>query len=181
MKRILIYVLFAMLSFSAKSQAVITHTVNVSWTDNLSQSRYKSINSENHKLTGKLTANTPFILGLSRVYKEQYDELKTLNRLFELRAKGSIARFANGTTFSNNVYDSMGYIHTKYPVLNLNPGDTFRNLIIRRRYSTKLNREKKRIENYVNPDNPIPEGERIYLILSTIENVLNITLHNEEY
>lgn len=75
----------------------------------------------------------------------------------------------------------MGYINSKYPILNLNPGDSFRNLIIRRRYSTKLNREKKRVEKYANTDNPIPEGERIYLMLSTIENVLNITLQNEEY
>lgn len=170
-----------MISLSVKSQVVITHTVNVSWTDNLSQSRYKSINSENNKLTGKLTANTLYIYGLNSMYKEQYDELKSLNQLFSARARGTVARFTNGTTFSNNTYESMGYINSKYPILNLNPGDSFRNLIIRRRYSTKLNREKKRVEKYANTDNPIPEGERIYLMLSTIENVLNITLQNEEY
>ncbi len=181
MKRFLTYVFTVMIGLPAMSQAVITHTVNVSWNDNLSKNHYRDINTENNKLTGKLTANTAYILGLKSMYEQQYNDLKTVNTVMASRARGTIAGFVNGTTFSNNVYQSMGYINSKYPLINLNPGDSFRNLYIRTRYSIRLNQEKKRVENYVNTDNPIPEGERIYLILSTIENVLKIAIQDEEF
>ena len=98
--------------------------------------------------------------------------------------RNRIKRFINGTNFNRALgYNSYAYIQKKYPVVKkvANPNDAFRNQVIRLRFYKKLNAESKKIGDYLNRGNPIPEGERILLILTALENVINITLENEEY
>ena len=90
---------------------------------------------------------------------------------------------AQGVILSEFIYDdSMGYIEEKYPLIpkiGYENNNAFGNVLTREIFKRKLTKEKENIDNYVNPLNPISEGERIYLILSAIENVIETTLENE--
>lgn len=183
MKRILIYILLLVaIPVHLKAQVVINLNVPGSWVDYLSQSDYKSINDYNKKIAPQYALDLAEITYLKTVFDHQYNELTRVSNSLIL-ASNRVKTFVKSSQFNGvNGYNSYGYIQKKYPIINLrNPGDIARNTIIQLRYYKKLGNEEKRVGYYVNKNNPIPEGERILLMLSTIENVIKITLEDEEY
>ncbi|WP_378188150.1 hypothetical protein ACE939_06860 [Aquimarina sp. W85] len=148
--------------------------------DELSQGNYTAINNSNRLMGIYASANTAESLLFTSVMDMQLLELTTL----------SPAWITKGVTLQNFVYalsptgtsPTYAYIKKRYPILNLiNPGDILRNKIIRTRYSIKLLKERNAIGDYLNPLNPIPEGERILLVLTSLEKVIKITIKNETF
>ncbi len=183
MKRILIYTIWLItIQASVKAQAVINLNVKGSWVDVLSQSDYKRINSYNKNIIPQYGLDLVEIVALKSVYDHQYNEITKVSGSL-ISASNRVKTFINSSNFNAAAgYYSFGYIQKKYPIINLrNPGDAIRNGFIQARFRRKLKQEEDRIGYYANRNNPIPEGERILLMLSTIENVIKITLEDEEY
>lgn len=169
-----------MLSCIGSAQIVIN--VSGSFNDILSQPSYDNINSSNTALAGQELTNKGSITLVSSIFKEQLRELKSYNEQFDA-IETSLKTFVSSSAFSSTRgYNSYGYIQKKYPKINpLSPSSGFKNAIIQLRFSKKLNAERDKIAGYLNKNNPIPEGERVLLVLSSLENVINLTLENEKY
>ena len=182
MKNILIICLCLLSTSNGLAQLTWNRTVSKSWEDRWSRDHYDDINKETTLRLLETGANIFFVKELNKVIAHQHDELKDFNYKFSI-LKGSIINFVKGSSFNAGTgYNSYGYIKKKYPVINpINPGDVFRNKIIRTRFFNKLNKESNLINDYLSKDNPIPEGERILLVLNALENVIKITLENETY
>ncbi|MEE1964582.1 hypothetical protein V1387_17980 [Allomuricauda taeanensis] len=150
--------------------------------DAMSQTLYAKINTANNQSTMATLGNTTAITGFTNVINRQNLELSTISMPI-LSKKFDIIYFVSGSGFSSTKgYNSYGYIEKKYPIINIfNPTDLIKNEMVRLRYQKKLSYEGRRINDYLNPYNPISEGERILLILSSLENVINLVLENETY
>ncbi|UOB18429.1 hypothetical protein [Abyssalbus ytuae] len=175
--------LIAFLSFIYPMQAQIVQTINSNLIDTRSQDYYSDINKYNQKMILPLTSNqTMIVSSIKDIIKDEYDELSDINISLKILQPG-IQNFIYGSSFNSKLgYNSYGYIKKRYPLINaMSPSTTVKNKIIRLRYYKKLKSEKEKISDYLNASNPIPEGERILLILMAMENVINITLENENY
>jgi hypothetical protein len=173
---------FAILLGLQPISAQFVQTLPISASDLLSQGTYTKINGSNLKSTSSSIVNTAHVATLAKVINHQNIELTNISLPLIARQIG-LNKFVSGASFSNaGGYDSYGYIQEKYPIINLfNPTDLVRNKIIRLRFQNKLRNETSNINNYLNPINPISEGERILLVLASLENVINIVLENEEF
>ncbi|WP_123803425.1 hypothetical protein [Flavivirga aquatica] len=179
MKFILSYVLFLIAITNINAQ--FNFTINGSFKDILSQRAYTKINTENGVVGAEAVISLLSTKSFTSLINDQLEELLTFNDVL-LREKENLINFVKGGSFSKGLgYNSYGYITKKYPLFDLNPSDVFRKKIIRYRFELKLKKESKKIRDYLNVDNPIPEGERILLTLTTLENVINLTLENESY
>ena len=165
-----------------EAQITINRTINRSYKDKWSQGHYSDINKFNAERVLHTTANAVFVKQLHEVIEHQHDELKDFASAFIFQ-RNTLTNFVKGSSFNaTSGYSSYGYIQEKYPIINLiNPGDVFRNTIIRARFFRKLNKESQNISDYFSTDNPIPEGERILLALDALETVIKITLEDETY
>jgi hypothetical protein len=150
--------------------------------DILSQSSYTGITLANQQSTTSTYVSAGAVIGFSGIINQQNDELATIGPPL-LAKKYEIKNFISGVGFGPVTgHNSYGYIEKKYPIINpLSPSDLVRNKVIRMRFFKKLNHENSMVDDYLNPMNPIPEGERILLVLSSLENVINIVLANETY
>ena len=182
MKQILLHISLLITVCTTHAQITITTTWPTSFTDALSQNNYTSINNYNRARNTKIISNVATSYGIRDVMNSQYEELTNIHLFLRTKAY-SIKKFISGTQFNSTWgYNSYGYIQEKYPIINpLSPSSAFKNSLIRMRFYKKFNDESKKIDNYLNSANPIPEGERILLILTSLENVINITLENEAY
>ncbi len=157
------------------------------WSNNdalIGKDYYSEINSEHFKILMRMGGSKRMTSAINDVIKHQREEIETFS-LGLYFYKESLKKFVNNGRFNNSSgYNSYGYIKKKYPVanpLNPNPKDALRNSFIRNRFYKKLNKEGDNIDAYLDYDNPVPEGERILLILKSLQNVINITLENETY
>lgn len=142
---------------------------------------YKKINTSNLNIGIETAANLANVEVLTSVIDAQHEELFSINP-FLRKEYWEIKKFILGPAFSYNWgYNSYGYIKKKYPIINPNPKTVFKNTVIRARFFRKLEDEASKIDNYLNTRYPIPEGERILLILNALENVINITIKHEKY
>jgi hypothetical protein len=151
-------------------------------TDALSQSSYEKINTHNTTIKSYRAANFQTSEVIENVISTQYNELTHIHSSIKSQLY-KINNFIKGSTFNSALgYCSYGYIQEKYPIINaLSPSSIYKNTIIRARYYKKFNTESELISQYLNKTNPISEGERVLLILNSLENVINITLENETY
>lgn len=149
-------------------------------TDLLSNAADREINSDNTMATTRTLSNLLSVKGFKDVMAMQYQELRTMPRLAIVQPQ--IERFILNRYFSATYgYNSYGYVKKKYPILDLTPSSIFKNKVIRTRIYLRLKTERNKIRDYLNPNNPMPEGERVLNILRSLENVINITLENETY
>ncbi len=161
------------------AQAVIP--VNVSLTDVLSQKQYDELLAHNLAMSALEAKIKAAVIALTGEQNEQLTELMGLNPL--LVVKGVlIYNFIISANFGSATgYNSYGYVKKKYPIIDLTPGAIFKNKIKRTRIFVRLRKESENVVDYLNVANPIPEGERILLIMSALENVIDITLENATY
>ncbi|WP_405208497.1 hypothetical protein [Aquimarina sp. LLG6339-5] len=181
MKIILTHIFFLVVFYSVNAQITISWTVPGWSPDLLSQSSYNRINLINRTLNTQELARA----GSTRVFtapiNDQLTELTSYNPAFGIQLV-SLKNFISGSTFSSVTgYNSYGYIKKKYPLNPAYGNDTFKNGVIQLRFKSKLESESQKLSDYLNIANPIPEGERVLLILTTLENVINLTLENESY
>ena len=78
---------------------------------------------------------------------------------------------------------SMDFIDYKYDTKYLNPVSP---LFAFARSKTswlhkQINHESERVSDYLNEENPISEGKRVYLVLSAIEQTLNICTEDDTH
>jgi hypothetical protein len=182
MKQIVLHITFLLTIWTLNSQVVIKSTIKTNLIDNLSQENYTSTNTYNRLRKNVILTNIFKTYSIRDVISSQYNELTTIHWSL-LNQSYKIKNFIKGTQFSSSLgYCSYGYIEEKYPIINpLSPSSVYKNTIIRMRFYKKFTNESERIDSYLNSDNPIPEGERLLLILTSLENVINITLENETY
>lgn len=173
------FIFFLMAFATVQAQLFGTHTINVSWPDVLSQSSYTRINNHNVQAVASVSASTAAVIGLTNIIDAQYEELYEISPFLAAR-EWEIRDFILGGDFKTSDYDSYGYIKKKYPIVDLT-GDIVENKIIRTRLYMRLRTERDKVDDYLNFMNPIPEGERILLILDALENVINTALENETY
>ncbi|GAA0716339.1 hypothetical protein GCM10009430_11950 [Aquimarina litoralis] len=181
MKLILTCITFLLMLNLANAQITISWTVPGWSPDLLSQSSYNRINLINGTLNTQELARA----GSTRIFtapiNDQLTELTSYNPAFGIQLV-SLKNFISGSTFSSVTgYNSYGYIKKKYPLNPAFGNDTFKNGVIQLRFKRKLESESQKLSDYLNPINPIPEGERVLLILTALENVINLTLENETY
>lgn len=187
MKRIFWISLFSVMVFAAsRAQTVIPAKSTAKATDLFSNATDREINSDNTTATSKTTLNLVPVTGFTNVITTQYKDLRTTPRLAIVQSK--IERFILSGYFSDTYgHNSYGYVKKKYPTLlgnpflALTPSAIFKNKVIRTRIYLRLKTERNKIREYLNPDNPMPEGERVLNILRSLENVINITLENAIY
>ncbi len=180
-KKIIGICFFAVMYYGNAQIVINLPTLHLSLQDILSQSAYDNINASNVILDTQEAGNKASIALLTPIFNEQLQELTTYNPLFEAQ-ETVLKNFVSGSSFnSTRGYNSYGYIQEKYPLNPLHATDVLKNTVIRLRYKIKLNAERDRISDYLNFANPIPEGERVLLLLTTLENVINLTLENEKY
>ncbi len=182
MKKILIHICFSMIMYLGNAQVVINLNVKGNLEDRLSQSAYDQINTSNTTLAGQELLNKGSIELLTPIFNEQLKELTSFNSRFEFQ-KTAIRTFISGPVFSSaGGFNSYGYIQEKYPIINpLSPSSVVRNTVTRARFRKKLNKERDKMMKYLDKNNPIPEGERVFLVLSTLESVINLTLENGKF
>lgn len=156
-------------------------TLKSELTDTWSQESYASINHLNAMALTQQRANALLVSSMGKVIEHQYKDLHRVHPLLALQSP-DLQKFIGGSSFNEKLgYDSYGYVRMKYPIVHPNPKEVFRNKIIRLRYFKKLRKERLRVADYLNLTNPIPEGERILLVLSTMEKVIDIVLEHESY
>lgn len=160
--------------------------VQAQFTDQLSQNSYSALNRYNGIMAASVAASSAAVAGFNRVMDDGFWELKTFSP--SLGTVGvAIQNFIISPGFNPALrYNSYGYILKKYPVLldgvfPVTPGNSIKNMVIRKRLLLRLRAEQKTIIDYLNPLNPIAEGERILLMLEALENVITITLENETF
>lgn len=139
----------------------------------------------NRSIATTVGLNTASTTEFTNTIDQQFKELSTISISLQNRSIW-LQNFVKGEAFRPGSYSSYGYIQEKYPVNLINANDVFRNGIIRLRYRRKLIAEANKISDYLNvrnpvTRNPIPEGERVLLILNALENVINLTLENETF
>lgn len=182
MKIKILNILCLLICMAAQAQLfTINWTVNGNLQDLLSQREYNEINRYNTLLGAQELGNLGSTRAFTSVINDQMNELITYNPLYKAE-EVSLKRFVSNSSFNSRLgYNSYGYIKKKYPLNIINANDAFRNSVIQLRFKLKLEAESKRISDYLNLANPIPEGERVLLILNTLENVIKITLEDETY
>jgi hypothetical protein len=183
LKTTMICLCFLMLHGFGNAQVVVNlPTIQGNLEDRLSQRSYDNINSANGILATQELGNKGNIAILTPIFNTQLKELTSLHANFTAQER-LLKTFINSTAFSRSRgFNSFGYIRKKYPIINpLNPTAAFQNKIIQLRFSRKLKTEKNKILDYLDKDNPMPEGERVLLVLTALENVINLTLENENY
>jgi len=182
MKNIISHLFILGIVCSAHAQ-LITIPINISLSlqDLLSQRQYAEINRYNGLLLAQEGINAGNIRNVTSVFNDQLQELISFNPLYKAQ-EFSLRKFISNSTFNSvSGYNSFGYIRKKYPISGLHANDIYRNTVIQLRYRRKFNKEKNKVRDYLNFTNPIPEGERVLLLLNVLENVINITLENETY
>lgn len=165
---------------ATRAQITIRIQSKAKATDLFSNAADRKINSSNTVATTRTSSNVVPVTGFKNVITTQYKELRTTPLLTVIQPK--IERFILNRYFSATYgYNSYGYVKKKYPILALTPSSIFKNKVIRTRIYLRLKTERNKIRDYLNPDNPMPEGERVLNILRSLENVINITLENATY
>ncbi len=141
------------------------------------------------KYTKMLKKNTisliPYFLlqgninGFAKIIEEEKESLENIDISMQLIA---------GVAKNQLIKLSKKYFEKKYPILNPvgliqgSGGRNFaKNAIIRSRYNYKIRKESRLINNYLNVDNPMSEGQRIFLTLSAVKKAIKITLENDTY
>lgn len=82
--------------------------------------------------------------------------------------------------------ECVDYVTTQYPLLDAEIFGGYRSVMHlgnKKKQDLFLNKfelEKQNIENYINVENPISEGERILLMLSAIEDIMITCLEQED-
>lgn len=174
-------VLFFLMTFGGVQAQLITIVVPMAASDVLSQTSYNRINTRNIAMTTSATTSAATVAAFTKVINDQLTELIVFSPSLAVSG-GLIQNFIISSKFSSALgYNSYGYILKKYPILNVYPSNIIRNKIIRLRLFARLAAERDKVLEYLNPANPIPEGERILLMLESLENVINITLENETF
>lgn len=170
MNQLLLYTIFLCTLHTVKAQFPIP--VPTWWTDALSQRQYDQINIQNTKMGTSVAKNSLNIAGMTTIIGAQNIELFTanINPITTL----TIINFVSRLQGFSGCY---GYLKKKYPILNpIYPRHAIKNKLKRTRFFRRLSAESSKIKDYMNLRNPIPEGERILLTLTALENAINITL-----
>lgn len=143
-------------------------------TDLLAVPSYTKEKTNNFLMMGIDAAGaTAFGLTYDAIHHE-YNSLTSLHSDFALQ-KAALTRFIYN--------DSYGYIKLKYPLIpriGYENNNAFGNVLTRVLFLNKLRLEKQNINNYCAGDNPITEGQRIFLSLCSVQNVLRTILERPE-
>lgn len=141
--------------------------------DILAQPVYKSVNKENMKMTASALANHIPLEKIESVINKEYKNLTTYNPQYVVKGI-RINKF-----ITKRSYD---FIKEKYPILDPRGDEKefLYNSTIRNRYKFMLMRELKKAKSYLALDNYMSEGDRILLLLSSIEKVMNTCIKLKE-
>lgn len=171
--------LFGTWSMTVAAQGVIVQPSEL--TDVLSQINYDNINSLNRNANSQLNMTLKQVGDLRSVIGHQKDELDDLSPMLRGRVSG-LQNFVRGSGFGSvQGYNSYGYLTYKYPIIHFNPRTVAKNKLTRIRLRMKLTKESNMIGEYLNPNLPIPEGQRILLVLMALDRAIKITLEDETF
>jgi len=181
----LLIIIYIWLNVSGLSAQLFgTIIIPVSKNDQLSKKVYRQIRNENKKIatiTGvesfgvipNIPNSSAWYLEMSeRAVSYEYDKINSISKSLYNQGN-SVKKFLSN--------ECKIFINKKYPIINPIGGTLFKNIAIRNRFRKKISKEKWFIDSYLSKDIYLSEGQRILLILSSIENTLNITLGNENY
>ncbi len=170
--RLLLFICAVWSMSSVKSQVNITITIPTYKNDMFSKKAYSEISKENRNIATKTATSVWYSGMLQRAVDYEYLKLKSITP--SLVGNGNSVKFFIQKT-------SYSYIEKKYPISNPVNATLFKNIAIRNRFRKKFLKEKLLIDNYLSGDIYLSEGERIFLFMASLENVINITLENESY
>ncbi|MBL3658408.1 hypothetical protein [Fulvivirga sediminis] len=147
--------------------------VTGSMTDILAQPFYRKINKVNMKMTATVAANSVALAGVEKVLAKEQLHLTTYNPMY-IAEKISINKFINT--------DSYDLIATRYKTVKLIDDHEFmKRSKILLFMQVILAREAKNANSYLQPNNFISEGDRILLLLSSLEKVIQLSIEHEDY
>ena len=150
--------------------AQIVFKVNTRLKDNLSQEEYKDIVNASKKITlNNEGFNTLNIKLSNKVSADSNDELTRISSNL-IKQKENLLYFIENESYS--------LIKEKYPLVQSSfyPKPVLNNIIIREKYRKVFKTKADKIKDYLDASNFVPEGERIYLILLLLEDVIIKTL-----
>ncbi len=155
------------------------YTVKSTLEDHLSTGNYTKMLQKNSLSLVSYIALKKNIDGLAKVIKEEKESLENIHVSMGL---------ISGATKNLIIARSKKYFKKSHLILNpvnIISGMKGRNFsktsIITARYNYKIKKENDYIDNYLDADNPMSEGQRFFLTLSAIKNILKITLENDSY
>lgn len=181
MKRICILLFFVMVFGAVQAQIPINVTVPSAFPDVLSEESYTKIRTHHTTMAGYATTDLATVETFTNLIKKQLKDLKTVSSALQSQ-RLPVENFILSSSFSSTLgYNSYGYIKKKYPILALTPIDILKNKVIRTRLYVRLKTERNMVRDYLNPSNPMPEGQRILLVLTSLDKVINTALENETY
>lgn len=180
-KRICILLFFVLVFGTVQAQIPVYTTVPSAFPDWLSEQSYTKIRNHHTTMSGYAATNATAVKTFTDIIKKQLKDLKTVSYALQSQ-RLPVENFILSSSFSSTLgYNSYGYIKKKYPILALTPIDIFKNKVIRTRLYMRLKIERNRVQDYLDVSNPMPEGQRILLILTSLDKVINIALENETY
>ncbi len=142
-------------------------------TDFLLQPLYTDLISTNGTMALNAELNKIALKQIKEVIDDELEQLTRYNR--EYVEQGSRIK----TFIREKSYD---FIKEKYPILEPNGSSEFlKNSLIRARFRFKLESEYKKARSYLALDNYISEGDRILLVLSSLEKVIKTCMEHEEF
>ncbi|KAA1242582.1 hypothetical protein [Aquimarina sp. RZ0] len=172
----LLYLLFGCYFFLTPIQTAGQKAIwkgKATTSDGASQFQYKSIEHSNKEATKSMTKSFISLNAMEATLDLEHKETTTILPSL-LSQKIHIGKFIN--------QDSKKFIKTKYPRLKPNGNNEFlKNSLIQLRFNKKFYSEYKNVNNYLAIDNAIAESDRMYLLLSALEKVIEISIENEKY
>ncbi|UOB16668.1 hypothetical protein [Abyssalbus ytuae] len=154
---------------NVKAQIVTTGAV----TDVLGQPIYQQINKANLNMTTKAGINAAALAEVETVISKELLYLTTYNPEY------LINRSRINDFIKKESYD---FIKVIYPILEPKGNTEFlKNSFVRQRFKMKLEREHKKADSYLALDNYMSEGDRILLLLSSLEKVIKTCMEYEDY
>ncbi|SIT15639.1 hypothetical protein SAMN05421766_1165 [Zobellia uliginosa] len=142
-------------------------------TDELGNPVLERIAKTNGKMTATAVLNREFLKEVKDVISEEYLFLTKYNELY----------IGEGIKIQRFFKESYDFVEEKYPIVE--PTSNVKYIgnpkAIRLRYGIMLGRESKKVNSYLAFDNYMSEGDRILLLLSSLEKVIKTCIKNEKF
>ncbi len=137
--------------------------------------QYNSIEYSNKEARNNMLKTFGYVNSMEALLDVEHKETTAFtNSMLLLKRTDHIGRFVKKS--------SHDFIKVKYPLLKPRNSDEFlKNSLIQLRFKRKFDKEGQNVKNYLSSNIAIAEGERLYLVLSSIENVIKIAIENEKY
>ena len=145
------------------------------WKDVYSEDNYRRIGTDALEMAFYDIVSAYIASRAADQIEDKFDKLSDISSSFRYQ-EFPVKNFIDITT--------RNYMQTKlYPLnpllLSYASNVSLGNVFVRRRLNNRYNKEIENIDNYFNALNPLTEGERMYLTVSAIYDVLQITLEGD--